>query len=135
MQKKLGFILIPFFLIFSLLLSCEPNITSLKGTYISQDIKDKVIQISVDKSKKSFVQYINQRKVDEGTFKEKANNLYIFESELQSFEITLTKENEFDIFIEKVDDKNNIKLKNSSDIPVYYSTNFEDEKEYIKLIK
>lgn len=135
MNKKSIFILIPLTLIMLSLVSCGNGNKKFKGTYISEEINGKVIQITINSEDNSFVEYINQRKVDEGSFKEKENNVYILEGNIQNFEITLNEDNCFNIFIKKISDEEPIELKNSSEIITGYTTDFGDEEEYIELIK
>lgn len=107
----------------------------LKGTYSSEIIDGKFIQLTIDNEDNSFIEYINQREVDRGSYTRVEENIYTFESDIQKFQITFKKNNSFNIFIDKINGENPINLKNSSTILQTFSTEFGDEHEYIQLIK
>ncbi|WP_096273965.1 hypothetical protein [Paucisalibacillus globulus] len=123
-------------LIVGLLLGgCTSNAEpTLEGTYQSelQGI-NYVIQMIFQPEDNSFVEYINNREVDKGTY-EKINNVYKIKSELQDFEITLDSNNSFDIIIDKINDGKPIKLDNIDDTPIYNSTKFDDIEKYKELL-
>lgn len=111
------------------------NSTQLKGSYKSSNPDNKnIVLITVDPEDNTFVQYIDQRKVDEGSVMENSDKSYTFKGSKQEFDITLNGDNSFDIFIEKINGSEPIKLKNITEHGTYYSTDFGDEEEYKKLL-
>ncbi|WP_186808964.1 hypothetical protein, partial [Halolactibacillus miurensis] len=94
-----------------------------------------VVQFSFQPEENSFVQYIDSREVDRGTYQLKKDNVYYLAGDMQNIELTLNKENSFDIVIEKLNNDKPIHLVNTSLIPGYSSTAFDDVEEYKELIK
>ena len=122
---------------FFILSSCTTtNNSSLQGFYQSERTTDGyVIQISIQSDENSFVQYIDNREVDSGTYQETENNVYKLESDTQKFEITLSTEDSFEIIIDKMNNGEPIKLYKVDDIPTYFETEFDDIEKYKELIK
>ncbi|WP_226036576.1 hypothetical protein [Aquibacillus saliphilus] len=123
-------------LIVSLILGgCASNIQpNLKGTYQSNVVNGYVVQVAFQTDDNSFVEYIDNREVDKGTYEKKQKNVYKLESNKQNFEITLNNENSFEILIDKLNNGKPIKVKNIDDIPIYSSTKFDDVNEYKALL-
>ncbi|SET16231.1 hypothetical protein SAMN05216389_106111 [Oceanobacillus limi] len=123
-------------LIVSLLLGgCTSNTEPiLKGTYQS-DIQgsEYVVQMSFQPEDNSYVEYIENREVDKGTY-EKENDVYIINSEnQQNFQIRLGKEDTFEI-IDRINNGEPIKLIKINDTPIYISTEFNDVENYKALL-
>ena len=108
----------------------------LKGFYQSEkDTNGYVIQMSIQQDDSSFIQYINNREVDKGTYEKAENNIHKMRTENQNFEITLDDENSFDIVIRKLNSGNPIKMKNINNVPAYFKTRFDDVDKYKTLIE
>ena len=108
---------------------------ALKGFYQSEkDINGYFVQISIQQNDNRFVEYIDNREIDRGTYEKAENNVYKIKSDKQTFEITLNDNNSFDIFIKKLNDGNPIRMKNVSDTPTTFPTIFDDVDEYKTLL-
>lgn len=107
----------------------------LNGSYQSEkDGIGKVIQLSFQKDDNSFIEYIDNREVDKGTYEKTNTNVYKIKSDKQDFEITLSAKNSFEITINKLNDGKPIQLQNISDTPTFFSTKFDDIAEYKALL-
>lgn len=115
---------------------CSSNTEpTLKGTYQSErEGIGYVVQIAIQPDGSSFVEYIDNREVDRGTYEKTKNNVYKIKSDKQNFEITLNAEDSFEIIIDKLNNGNPIKLKKISDTPTYSSTKFDDVDKYKTLL-
>ena len=120
-----------------LLGGCTSNIEpTLKGSYQShREGIGYVIVLTFQPDDNSFVEYIDNREVDSGTYQETENNVYKLESDTQKFEITLSTEDSFEIIIDKMNNGEPIKLYKVDDIPTYFETEFDDIEKYKELIK
>ena len=119
-----------------LLVGCSSNlIPPLGGGYQSDFIQGYIVQMGIQPDDHTFVEYIDNREVDRGTYEEKEKGTYLFKSEKQEFEITLTNEDSFEIIINQLNDTKPIQLKNIDKVPIYFSTEFDDTEEYIKLLE
>lgn len=113
-------------------LSIRPT---LKGFYQSE-VNGYHIQVLICEEDNSFVEWIDNREVDRGTYKKSENNSYRIKSNKQSFEITLNDDNSFDIVVDKLNDGKPINMKNIStdDIPISFWDKFDDVDEYKALL-
>jgi hypothetical protein len=129
-------ITISLFSIISLLLGgCSPDlIPPLGGGYQSEFIQGYIIQMGIQPDDHTFVEYIDNREVDRGTYEEKSEGVYLFKSAKQEFEVALTVEDSFEIVINQMNDKKPIELKNVDKVSIYFSTDFDDVEEYKKLL-
>ncbi|MDR4885948.1 hypothetical protein RGU12_00120 [Fredinandcohnia sp. QZ13] len=135
MTKVVGklFLTITFVL---LLTGCTSNKTPpLKGAYQSEHVEGYFVQMSFQPEEQSFVEYIDNREVDKGTYKELENDVYKIYSDIQEFEIKLNKDNSFDLIVKKINEGKPIKLKNIDVTPIYFGTEFDDVDEYKALIE
>ena len=133
-MKKTGSFLLSFIILF--LVSCSSKtVPPLGGGYQSEVLAEYVVQMGIQPDDKTFVEYINNREVDRGTYEEKSDNVYLFKGERQEFEITLSPEDSFTITIPQINEKEPIELKNISKIPSYSSTEYDDVEEYKKLLQ
>ncbi|MEH7239471.1 hypothetical protein [Bacillus sp. JJ1562] len=107
----------------------------IKGGYQSENVNGYFVQLSFQPDTNSFIEYINNREVDKGTYEELKNGVYKINGDMQEFEITVNNDNSFDIFLKKLNDGKPIKMKNVSDTPVYFSTKFDDIEEYKSLLE
>lgn len=131
-MKKTGRFLLAIIVLF--LVSCSPDtVPPLGGGYQSEVLAEYVVQMGIQPDDKTFVEYINNREVDRGTYEEKSGNVYLFKGERQEFEITLSSEDSFTITIPQLNEKEPIELKNISKVPSYSSTEYDDVEEYEKL--
>lgn len=121
-------------LIFS---SCTiTNTSSLQGSYESERTSDGyVVQISIQSDENSFIEYIDNREVNRGTYDELSANEYKLNGNNQTIEITLDKNDSFEIIIEKVNGGNPIVLKNIDTVPRYFTTKFNDIDKYKLLLE
>ncbi|ABR48413.1 hypothetical protein Amet_2255 [Alkaliphilus metalliredigens QYMF] len=88
--------------------SKNPN---LKGFYQSE-VNGYHIQMLIRKEDNSFVEWIDNREVDRGTYEKVDTNSYRIKSNKQSFEIGLNDDNSFEIIINKLNDGKPIIMKN-----------------------
>lgn len=132
-MKKTGSLLLSFIVLF--LVSCSSDtVPPLGGSYQSELVEEYVIQMGIQPDDKTFVEYIDNREVDRGTYEEKSDNVYLFKGEKQEFEITLSPEDSFYVIIPQLNEKEPFELKNIDKVPTYSSTEFDDVEEYEKLL-
>ncbi|GGM38464.1 hypothetical protein GCM10011351_25710 [Paraliobacillus quinghaiensis] len=110
-------------------------IPALKGGYQSEIVDGEFVQMSFQPDNNSFIEYISNREVDKGTFEELKNGLYKITGDMQEFEITLNSDNSFDLIVKGLNQGKPIRMKNIDDIPVYFSTKFNDVDEYKSLLE
>jgi hypothetical protein len=122
--------------IYLLLVGCSSEIRPiLAGGYQSEIENDGyIIQLGVQPDDQTFSIYIDNREVDRGTYEMKSEGSYLLKSANREFDINLTKENSVEIVINQLNNKEPIELKNSSKTPIYFTTEFDDLKEYEKLL-
>ena len=122
---------------FFILSSCTTtNNSSLQGFYQSERTTDGyVIQISIQSDENSFVQYIDNREVNSGTYDELPDKKYKLKVDNQTIEITLDENNSFEIITKKVNGGNPIILKNVDKVPGYFTTEFDDIDKYKLLLE
>jgi hypothetical protein len=134
-NKKLGMLVLA--IVFALLLvGCSSNKTPLlKGSYQSEHVNGYIVQMTFQPADHSFVEYIDNREVDKGTYEELETGLYKMNGELQEFEITLKSDNSFEVVVKKINDGKPITLRNVDATPVYISTEFDDVDEYKSLLE
>ncbi|MDU3520927.1 MAG: hypothetical protein E7F58_04595 [Clostridium saudiense] len=122
---------------FFILSSCTTtNNSSLQGFYQSERTTDGyVIQISIQSDENSFVQYIDNREVNSGTYDELPDKKYKLKGDNQTIEITLDENNSFEIITKKVNGGNPIILKNVDKVPGYFTTEFDDIDKYKLLLE
>ncbi|QIB70301.1 hypothetical protein Ami103574_13815 [Aminipila butyrica] len=133
MKKMLIILLLIIFLTFY---GCTANEkVILKGSYQSEvKESDNVVLLSFQEDDSSFVEYIDNREVDKGTYEKIKDNIYKIKSDKQDFEITLDKNNSFEIIIKKLNDGNPIRIENVGDIPVSFTAEFNDTNQYKTLL-
>ena len=121
-----------------LMLSGCRNINSvvLRGSYQSERTSDGyIVQISIYSDENSFVEYIDNREVNKGTFDIIEGKKYNLVGDNQNIEINLDKNNSFEITMKKVNDGNPILMKNFGDLPIKFDSRFNDTEEYEKLLE
>lgn len=107
----------------------------LKGFYQSEKtVNGYFIQITFERDDKGFVEFIDNREVDKGTFEEIEVGKYLMTSDKQEFTINLKKDNSFHITLKKLNDGNPFKMINMGNVPTYFSTEFDDIEEYKELL-
>lgn len=109
-------------------------IPKLQGSYQSERIDGYTTLMTFQETESSFVEYIDCREVDRGTYDKTKDNVYKLKSAKQNFQITLNDENSFEIVIKKINKGNTIILKNISAIPGYFSNKYGDEDKYQDLL-
>nr|WP_304214413.1 hypothetical protein [Fredinandcohnia onubensis] len=84
-NKTLGMLV--FAIVFALILvGCASNKTPLlKGAYQSEHVNGYIVQMTFQPEDHSFVEYIDNREVDKGTYEELEDGLYKINGELQEF--------------------------------------------------
>lgn len=135
-MKKILFLTIS--IVCLLMLSGCRNINSvvLRGSYQSERTSDGyIVQISIYSDENSFVEYIDNREVNKGTFDIIEGKKYNLVGDNQNIEINLDKNNSFEITMKKVNDGNPILMKNLGDLPVKFDSRFNDTEEYEKLLE
>lgn len=85
---------------------------TLKGFYQSDEVDGYHIQMLFQEADSSFTEWIDNRQVDRGTYKEVDTNLYRISSELQNLEIELNSDNSFELIINKLNNREPIMMKN-----------------------
>ncbi|MCA9765882.1 MAG: hypothetical protein KC455_05640 [Carnobacterium sp.] len=133
MKKLITVLLVGIYL---LLVGCSSEIRPiLAGGYQSEIGNDGyIIQLGVQPDDQTFSLYIDNREVDRGTYEMKSEGSYLLKSANREFDINLTKENSVEIVINQLNNKEPIELKNISKTPIYFTTEFDDLKEYEKLL-
>ncbi|WP_250675129.1 hypothetical protein LZ906_016850 (plasmid) [Paraclostridium ghonii] len=134
MKRKVFSILI--FSITLLLIGCssKSNLT-LNGFYQSNAVNGYHVQISFNKTDHNFVEYIDNREVNKGTYELlKKDNTYKLSSDEQNFEINLKEDNSFDLIINQLNNGKPINMKYISSEPSNFETKFDDTEEYKKLL-
>ena len=106
----------------------------LKGFYQSDFVDGYMVQISIQPQEHSFVEYIDNREVDKGTYEKIEDNTYRLKSDKQDLNITLDGDNSFEVVVKKINDGKPILMKNISDVPSYFKTKFDDIDQYKKLL-
>lgn len=117
--------------------SCNnPNSVVLRGSYQSERTSDGyIVQFSIYSNENSFVEYIDNREVNKGTFDILEGKKYSLVGDNQNIEINLDKNNSFEITMKKVNDGNPILMKNLGDLPVEFDSRFDDTEEYKYLLE
>lgn len=107
----------------------------LKGFYQSEMIEGHIIQMLVRQEDNSFVEWIDNREVDRGTYEKLDEKSYRINSNSQDFKITLNDDNSFKIVIGKLNDGASFVMKNitTDDVRMSFGT-FEDVDEYKSLL-
>lgn len=108
---------------------------TLKGFYQSDEVDGYHIQMLFQEADSSFTEWIDNRQVDRGTYKEVDTNLYRISSELQNLEIELNSDNSFELIINKLNNRKPIIMKNIT--PKDHSTSFgewDDIEKYKSLL-
>ena len=124
------------FIISLLLVGCSSNlIPPLGGGYQSDFIQGYIVQMGIQPDDHTFVEYIDNVEVDRGTYKLKSEDVYLLKSERQEFEITLTKEDTFEIVINQLNDKEPIQLRKVNSAPILFEQVEDHPEEYIKLLE
>jgi len=133
--KKLKLIIILIATIFILWILFTKKNLLLKGFYQSEMIEGYFIQMLVREKDNSFVEWIDNREVDRGTYEKLNDKSYRFKSNRQNFEITLNNDNSFEIVVKKLNDGNPIIIKNikTDDVRIGFGK-FEDVEEYKSLL-
>lgn len=112
------------------------NTSSFQGFYQSERTTDGyVVQISIQPDENSFVEYIDNREVNSGTYDVLSDKKYKLNGDNQTVEIALDKNNSFEIIIKKVNSGNPIVLKNIDKVPGYFTTEFDDVDKYKLLLE
>lgn len=112
------------------------NNGTLRGFYQSERTSEGyIIQISIQPDENSFVQYIDNREVNNGTYNELDNNKYALVGEDKTIEISLDRNNSFKIISKKINGGNPIVMKNVAKVPAYFSTEFDDITKYKELLQ
>ncbi|SEK49833.1 hypothetical protein SAMN04488700_1642 [Carnobacterium iners] len=118
------------------LVGCSPDTASvLEGSYQNETVEDgHFVSLAFYPDDSSFVELIDNRKVDSGTFEKKSDNIYLVKSEKQEFEIILDKDYTFEITLDQLNDGKPFQPKNTSKDPGEIATEFDDVEEYEKLL-
>lgn len=90
---------------------CLSSNPKLKGFYQSE-VNGYHVQILIQKKDSRFIEWIDNREVDRGTYKKDDNNFYSMNSGKQNFKIELNDDNSFEIIIKKLNNGNPIIMKN-----------------------
>lgn len=107
---------------------------TLQGFYQSERVNGYYAQISIQQDNNSFVEFIENREVNKGTYEQIENNTYKMKGDKQNFEITLNDDNSFEIIIKKLNNGKPIKMTKHGNLPTYFFTEFDDVAEYRTLL-
>lgn len=132
-MKKIGYLLL--FTLLVVVACSSKTIPPLAGGYESEWVDGYLVSIGIQPEEKKFVEYIDNREVDRGSYEKKSDQLYLFKSDKQEFEITLSPADSFTIVIPKLNEGDEIELKNRTKTPSFYKTEFDDLEEYEKLLE
>lgn len=117
------------------LVGCNQASPSLRGTYQSEWTQDDyIIQLSFNAGDETFVQYIDNRAVDQGIFKKEKDNTYRLKSDVQEITISLKEADIFEITINNMNSGQPIKLMNIDKTPIIFETDFDDIEQYKDLL-
>ncbi len=108
--KKSKLIILPIIIVFIVWGFTSRNPT-LRGFYQSE-VNGYHIQMLIREEDNSFVEWIDNREVDRGTYEKVDTDLYRIKGNKQIFELTLNNDNSFGIVINKLNDGNPIIMKN-----------------------
>ncbi|MEH7225774.1 hypothetical protein V7112_18335 [Bacillus sp. JJ1566] len=134
-KKIVGMLFLPVIMVL-LIIGCSSNTTPpLKGGYQSEHVEGYIVLMTFQPGDHTFVEYIDNREVDKGTYEKVENNVYKLNGEMQEIEITLNSDNSFDLIVKKLNDGKPINLKNVNATPVYFGTEFDDVEEYKSLLE
>ena len=115
-----------------ILAGCTQAITpGLNGSYQSErEGVGYVFVLTFQEDDHSFVEYIDNREVDCGTYEKSGDHVYAIKSEKQNFDVSLNEQNSFEIRLRKVNNGEPIIKKHLDDTPIYFSTEFDDVEQY-----
>lgn len=116
---------------FIIIVGCTKVIPDLKGSYQGdRNEVGYVFLLTFQPHDAGFVEYIDNREVDRGTYKMTEKNRYQLISDRQNFEISLNAENSFEITNNNLNNGKPFLLRNIDDTPIYISTEFDDVENY-----
>ncbi|WP_182201701.1 hypothetical protein [Paraliobacillus salinarum] len=133
-MKKVILLLFFVLIVIMIMFKSSPQ-PSLRGFYQSEHVEGYIIQFSFQPDENSFVEFIDNREVNKGTYQLKKDNVYQLNGDVQNIELTLNKENAFNVVIEGINNGKSIQVVNTSAIPAYFSTEFNDVEKYKELLK
>lgn len=135
-MRKFKILILSLLSIFTLYGCKDTNDNLLRGFYQSEITTDgHIVQVSVQPQENSFVEYIDNREVNSGTYEKLSTDKYKLVGDKRTIEIVLDKNNSFEILIKKINKGNSIKMKNIGATPGYFATEFDDVEEYKKLLE
>ena len=89
----------------------------------------------IQKEDNRFIEWIDNREVDRGSYTKNDDTAYSFESDIQNFDIELKDDNSFELIIKKVGQDKPIKMKNiSADDTTTTFGSWDDVDEYKSLL-
>lgn len=122
-------------LLILIMVSCTTSTPKLKGFYQSEITAGEIVQISVYDEENRFDEYISNREVNSGTYTLEDDGSYQFDGNEQDFNVVLNNDNSFQLSLPKLDETQKILMKNISDIPASFGTEFKDVDKYKELLK
>ena len=109
---------------------------SLQGTYRSSElIGSYTIELSGDTDREKFDVYVNQHRVDQGTYEQTATKQYVFDGMYYDFVLKLEKGNTFQFQHEAFQNGEPFHMKNVSIIKIDYDTLLGNEEVYENLYR
>ena len=113
---------------------CSSSTPILGGFYQTQ-VNGYHIQMLIQKEDNRFIEWIDNREVDRGSYTKNDDTAYSFESDIQNFDIELKDDNSFELIIKKVGQDKPIKMKNiSADDTTTTFGSWDDVDEYKSLL-
>lgn len=109
MKKTIVIIILLVFFIIAWSYSTNNHI--LRGFY-QTEVDGYHIQMLFQLADQSFIQWIDNRQVDQGSYEKIDTNLYRISSELQNFEISLNRDNSFSLIISQLNSGEPIMMQN-----------------------
>lgn len=112
---------------------CSNNKTNpaLQGFYQCEMKNGYSVQFSFENEEDTFVGYINNIEINKGTYEAMGDGKYILKGEKENLEITLDKEDYFNLDMKNLSEKLNenkpIQMKNIDKTPTYFEQVFSEE--------
>ncbi len=134
MKKKNIILIVIVLAIVTIARSFSPKSQNLRGFY-QKEVDGYHLQMLFQEADNNFIEWIDNRQVDKGTYEKIGDNLYKINSELQNMEIELNEDNSFELIISELNNGEVILMENIT--PKDHSVSFgefDDIEEYRSLL-
>ena len=109
-------------------------IPPLMGSYQSTMIDGHIIEVSFQRADGSFVEYIDCRLVNGGTYRELEEGVYLCDGDSADFAAAVGRSGSFLVTVPGLNGGEPVRLKKIDDVPSYCGTVYGDEEEYRALL-